>query len=548
MKPAAVYARVSTKRQEQEGTIESQIAALLEYAAEQGYQVPPERRFTDQGVSGTVLTRPGLERLRTAALGQTFRYLLVWDIDRLARDLGLQMLLLAEFRELGIEVVFLNSPPPGETPLDELMFNITGAFAQYERSKIAARMRRGWLHKVKSGERVPQPAPYGYRYVPSQAGKPSGWLIDPSASQVVKQVFQWYTEEGLSVRQITKRLNAAAIPSPKGSLWHPSVVDKILHRQSYTGQGYYNRRYKNQATDGALKLCGRGRLTHPRLSPRPREEWVPFSVPAILSTQTWQKAQAIMERNVQLARRNSKRPYLLSGLLVCGLCGHTLYATTYKGQPYYRCPNGSKNRAAGIARHSMTVKGNVAEQAIWASLSQLLQAPQRIQQAWESYRGSGQQVEADRLEKQLRKLSNQRHRLLDAYQLGLISQEELAERQTPLLVARETLESQLREARARETVELSLAEFTQQIERALGASDPELQREIIRLLIERIVVEDDVLVVEHIVPTTSQIFQLRPRRRDAESAEIFTFPRRPQLGVFAALCGEKLSPGSYQHD
>ena len=253
MKPAAIYARVSTKRQEQEGTIESQIAVVLEYAAQQGYQVSPERQFVDQEVSGNVLSRPGLERLRNAALGQTFKYLLVLDIDRLARDLGLQMLLLEEFRGLGITVEFLNSPQPGETPLEELMFNITGAFAQYERSKITERMRRGWLHKVRSGERVPQPAPYGYRYVPSQAGKPSCWVIDPPAALVVKQVFQWYTEEGLGIREIAQRLNTEAIPSPKGSIWYPSVVEKILHNQSYTGRGYYNRRYKDHSTDGALK-------------------------------------------------------------------------------------------------------------------------------------------------------------------------------------------------------------------------------------------------------------------------------------------------------
>ncbi|HFD40224.1 MAG TPA: recombinase family protein [Anaerolineae bacterium] len=113
MKPVAIYARVSTRRQEQEGTIESQIAALQEYAAQHGYQVRPEWQFTDQGVSGNVLNRPGLNRLRTAALGQTFRYLLVLDIDRLARDLRLQMLLLAEFQEQGLEVIFLSSPPPG---------------------------------------------------------------------------------------------------------------------------------------------------------------------------------------------------------------------------------------------------------------------------------------------------------------------------------------------------------------------------------------------------------------------------------------------------
>ncbi|HFD40223.1 MAG TPA: recombinase family protein [Anaerolineae bacterium] len=114
------------------------------------------------------------------------------------------------------------------------MFNITGAFAQYERSKISERMRRGWLHKVRNGERVPQPAPYGYRYLPAQEGQPSRWEIDPAATPVVKEIFQWYTE-GARLGEIVKRLNEAGVPAAQGRRWQDSVVGSILRRQVYTG-------------------------------------------------------------------------------------------------------------------------------------------------------------------------------------------------------------------------------------------------------------------------------------------------------------------------
>ena len=512
MKPAAIYARVSTRRQEQEGTIESQIAALLDYAAQHEYQVLPEWQFTDQGVSSSMLNRPGLNRLRTAALSQRFRYLLMLDISRLARDMPLQLLLLAEFRERGIEVVFLASPSWGETPLEELMFNITGAFAQYERSKISERMRRGWLHKVRQGERVPQPAPYGYRYIPAQAGEASCWEIDPTAALVVKEIFRWYTEEGWAVRQIARRLNEQQIPAARGGQWHASVVRYILGQQCYTGQGYYNRRYKDPTSPGTLKRQGRGRLTHPRLCPRPPEEWIPFSVPPIISQETWQRAQERMEQNARFAQRHSRRRYLLSSLLVCGICGHTLHAFTYKGRPRYRCPQGGKRRPPGVPQHSCVLDGELAEQAVWQSLSQLLREPERLEAAWERHRGPERPTEIAALEKERRRLEAQRNRLLDIYQEGLISKEELAQRQNPLQVALETVASRIRMLREQAEVDLSWAEFTQRIEQALHASDPELQREIIRLLIERIVVEQDALMVEHIVPTTSQNFRLRPTR------------------------------------
>ena len=515
MKLAAIYARVSTKRQEQEKTIESQVAALLEFAGEHGYQVPEEHRFIDQGVSGTTLMRPGLERLRNAAFAGAFRYLLVLDVDRLARSLGLQLLLLEEFSRSGVEVLFLNSPKVGDTPLEALMFNISGAFAEYERSKITERMRRGWLYKVKNGERVPQPAPYGYIYVPPRDGNPSRWVVDTTACQVVEQIFRWYTEDGLTAWQIAKRLNDAGIPSPRGGIWGQSVIERILRNRSYTGEGYYNRFYKDHSTDGALKLSGRGRISHPRLRPRSREEWIPFSVPVIISPEVWQRAQEIMEQNVRFAKRNSKRRYLLSGLMVCGVCGHTMHAVTYNDRSLYRCPNGGKNRPEGVPKHSMVVERSVAEEAVWESLAQLLREPERIEQAWEAYKASGDTGEADRLEKRLGRLKNQRKRLLDAYQIGLISRDELAERQNPILIEMERVESRLREARELEAAEISLEEFTQQIERALSSSDFDLQREVIRLLIERIVVEDDALVVEHIVPTTNRISKLRPQRQGA---------------------------------
>lgn len=517
MKLAAIYARVSTKRQEEERTIESQIAALLAFAKEHGYQIPSEHRFIDDGVSGATLMRPALERLRNAAFSGAFRYLLVLNVERLARHLTLQLLLLEEFKHDGIEVLFLESPQMGNTPTDTLMFNISGAFAEYERSKITMRMRRGWIHKVRNGERVPQPAPYGYIYVSPSNGNPSKWVVDATAALVVKQIYRWYTEERLTARQIAKRLNEEEkVPSPKGGLWHYSVIEGILRNQSYTGEGYYNRFYKDHSTDGALKISGRGRLSYPRLKPRPREEWIPFSVPRIIPPEVWQKAQEVMKQNTRFARRNRRRHYLLSGLMVCGVCGHTMYATTHRGHSYYRCPNGGKNRPDGVPKHSMVIERGVAEKAVWESLAQLLREPERIEEAWETYKSSGNTGEANRLENQLRKLKNQRKRLLDAYQTGLISKDELAERQNPMLREMETIESRLREERALEDMELSLEEFTQQIERALNSSDLDLQREIIRLLIERIVVEDDALVVEHVVPTTNRISQLRTGRLDAD--------------------------------
>ena len=237
----------------------------------------------------------------------------------------------------------------------------------------------------------------------------------------------------------------------------------------------------------------------------------------IISAETWQKAQEVMAQNLRFAQRNSKRRYLLSGLTVCSVCGHTMHAVTYKDRSFYRCPNGGKQRAAGVPKHSMIIARSVIEKAVWESLAQLLREPQRIAQAWQAYQAAGDTGETEHLEKQLGKLKNQRTRLLDAYQMGLISRDELAERQNPLATELQTLENHLQAAKELEAAEISLEEFTQQLARALNSSDFALQREVIRLLIERIVVKDEALVVEHIVPTTTRISKLRTRRGDAEA-------------------------------
>jgi site-specific DNA recombinase len=202
MRRAALYARVSTRHQEQEATIESQLAQLLAYAKEKEYELPPERWFVDQAISGLYLARPGLDRLRDAAMTGAFEVLLCLSPDRLARSLGAQQVVLDELRRVGVEVVFLNQPALGDSPQAQLLLNIQGAFAEYERVLISERMRRGRLYRLRQGQSVPHQAPYGYRYQSATREQVSGWVVVPEQAAVVEQVFLWYTQEDMSLGQL----------------------------------------------------------------------------------------------------------------------------------------------------------------------------------------------------------------------------------------------------------------------------------------------------------------------------------------------------------
>ena len=162
---AAIYARVSSDRQREQNTIASQTALLLEYATTHDCVVPQDWVFQDDGYSGSVLARPGLEQLRDLVVEGFIETLLVYAPDRLSRKYAYQVLLLEEFSRCGAETVFLKSAG-GDNPEERLLVQFQGMIAEYERAQIAERTRRGKRHRAKTGcVNVLSGAPYGYRYV-----------------------------------------------------------------------------------------------------------------------------------------------------------------------------------------------------------------------------------------------------------------------------------------------------------------------------------------------------------------------------------------------
>ena len=505
MRRAALYARVSTRRQEKEATIDSQLAQLLAYAKQQEYELSPERQFVDQAISGKYLARPGLDRLRDAAAMGVFEVLLCLSPDRLARSLGAQQVVLGELQRLDVEILFLNQPALGDGPQAQLLLNIQGAFAEYERVLISERMRRGRLYRLRQGQSVPHHAPYGYRYQPATREQPGLWVVVPEKAAVVEQMFLWYTQETVSLGKLARRLNERQTPSPEGEQWRASTLGRLLRQAAYKGTAYYNRSQADYSGVGQPRRQGQGILRFPRYNPRPVEEWIEIRVPPLVDEATWQAAQERLEMNARFAQRNSRRTYLLRGLLVCGTCGRTLQGRTQNGIVYYACTHGGVHCPPGIPHHTCSVRGDVVELLVWQALAELLRAPERIQVAWEALQSEQMAApsEVRRWQQRQTILRKQRQRLLDAYQAEVISLEELTERQNPLEVEMRELKKRLADAPQSVPRQISLETFARRIEQALVASDVETQQEVLRLLIERIVVTDEALTVEHIVPTVN---------------------------------------------
>ena len=175
---AALYARVSSDQQAHGGTIASQVASLRERITADGARLEPEHVFLDEGYSGATLLRPALERLRDAVAAGAVDRLYVHSPDRLARRYAYQVLLIEEFRRAGVEVVFLNRPIGGSAE-DDLLLQVQGMIAEYERARILERGRRGRRHAARSGSvSALCAAPFGYRYIartPAAGWRASRW-------------------------------------------------------------------------------------------------------------------------------------------------------------------------------------------------------------------------------------------------------------------------------------------------------------------------------------------------------------------------------------
>src|ERR1700675_63738 len=166
----ALYARVSSESPGRDNTIRGQVAALRERIAADNFQLEPDHSYVDEGYSGSILSRPALERLRDAVAGGHIERIYVHAPDRLARRYAHQVLLIDEFRRAGAEVVFLNRPIGG-TAEDDLLLQVQGVIAEYERAKILERSRRGRRHAAQSGSvSALTGAPFGYRYVSRSEG------------------------------------------------------------------------------------------------------------------------------------------------------------------------------------------------------------------------------------------------------------------------------------------------------------------------------------------------------------------------------------------
>ncbi len=238
---SAPYLRISNKEKEGGQSIEIQLERIKEAAEERRWELLDP--YIDDGYSGELLERPGIDRLLDEIEQKRIEVVPITEPDRLARGgLHLQKLLEEEIKERGALVEYL-SLRPAKNEDEQLGHDIRGVVSGWERSKIKRRTMRGKLKKARSGFIVGGKAPYGFHYLAKTEQTPGGY--EPIEEEVhwVKEMFRWYAWENLSVEGVTERLTEKKVPTQSGNrLWRTSTVHHILTNETYAGIAYYNRR------------------------------------------------------------------------------------------------------------------------------------------------------------------------------------------------------------------------------------------------------------------------------------------------------------------
>jgi site-specific DNA recombinase len=336
----AIYVRVSTQRQAMAQTIDQQIDRLRAHVEAQGWQLPPENIFRDDGYSGASLKRPGLDRLRDRAALAAFDAILLTDPDRLARNYVHQVLLLEELQKHGCRVEFVDRPMSRD-PHDQLLLQIRGAVAEYERTLIAERTRRRRQRQFRAGKMLPWTRPpYAYRMAADRPRDPSGVYLDPAEAAVVAEIYAWYLEGGHTLHKLIDHLHAMGFPSPSGKpFWSVSSVRGVLTNPVYTGRVFAGRtRYRDaKIRRSATRPIGCPHGTAARV---PEAEWIEVgAVPAVVTREQFDAARAKLAANQSLSARNNKvGEYLLRSLVSCGRCGLACMARRLPpSNTYYLC-------------------------------------------------------------------------------------------------------------------------------------------------------------------------------------------------------------------
>lgn len=531
MKRAGMYARVSTQKQEQEETIQTQKVEIMDRIKADNNVLSPENIYEDDGWTGTILERPGLDRMREDARAGKFDVLYVFDRGRIARKFVYQEIVLEELANLEIEFVTLHDFK-AETAEDQVLQAMQGVFHEYERVKIYERFRAGKHRKVRSGRLLGYNPLYGYRYIAKTVERDGYFEINEDEAKVVRLVYHWVGEEGIALREVIRRLHELGIPPRKGKrpTWTKGPIHRMLTDTTYIGMHYYNKSEsvvtKNKKTDASPYR--RVKKTSRRV--RPKEEWMGVEVPAIVSQELFDKVQLQLGRNLKYSRRNKRNDYLLTSLIYCP-CGQRRTGEGVNGHLYYRCTDRLKRFPLSRECFNGGVNVKVVDVMTWNSVVDFIRDSERVKAQAERWFGKKMEVVDSPHERRLKEIEQEKNKLLleeqrysEAYGQNIMSFEAYRLMMDKVNQRRSLLDSeqiglleQNKVQRAGKNIPIDrvLERFNQWIEQA----DFTKREHFIRQVVDKVTADPENLEIAGQLPVSGSYVELRHEDRHCRLAE-----------------------------
>ena len=317
--PAALYARVSSDRQDVDLSIAAQLRALRDYAEKHDYLVA--REYVDEAESGRIADRPEFQKMLNEANKPEapFKEILVWKFSRFTRKREHAVAFKSMLRRRGVRVVSITEQAD-DTPTGKLLEAIIESVDEFYSENLAQEVTRGMREAASRGFWMTTYAPYGYKRVHVQDGaaKRPKLELNPPADAVVRRVFDMVLQ-GKSILDVTKTLNAEGIPTTNGKKWLKTTIHTMLSNEAYTGAVVWGIKAKDKAEPVRVENA----------------------FPAIVSKREFQRARKLLGSRApkKVNPRRASSPYLLSGLLKCETCGKAMTAAEAKSgkYTYYVC-------------------------------------------------------------------------------------------------------------------------------------------------------------------------------------------------------------------
>lgn len=508
----AFYARVSTQRQENEETIETQILAIKDFAKANGHTIVKE--YKDEGWSGTILARPALDDLRLDARNKIWEAVIIYDPDRIARKYSYQSLIIDELEELGVKVLFVTTPP-AKTDEDRLLYGVKGLFAEYERARISDRFRLGKLRLAREGNIVTGEAPYGYDYIPKQ-GKTNGhYKINKQEALVIKMMFSWVADQGFTVRQVVRQLRDLGIQPRKSKrgVWNTSTIINIFRNETYIGKAHYLRSY-GIVPENPLNHEKYKKIKKTSRKFRPETEWIEIPTPKIIDKELYERTRQQLKINFEMCKRNRKNDYLLAGSIYC-VCGRRRAGEgPQKGKHlYYRCTDRVHSFPLPHTCNEKGINARIADRLVWGRLSSLMTSPDLIKKQAERWiskkkeKGNQAVGSIETINTELNKIKKEEERYLKAYGAELINFEQLQETVGDLKVRKVALERQLSQiSEQKEEIETKvpnqkeIERFTAKAVEELPNLGFDIKQAIVRKLVDKVVAKQSEMTVYGYLP------------------------------------------------